>query len=740
MKTKSLFLTLGFFLIILSCIFSGGLPAQQDVTEETTSTETPPLSYSVQVEIAQIVIRINDKDRNWVRGIKTSDLELLEDGVLLEIRYIDEFNSNVPAAESTPAPVPTQTTIVPVRPALPSSIILIFDQCNSGPNAIEKHKTFVKEFLRGYNNPNTLFSLVAIKPTGDYEMLQTFTTQKDLLIRAIDEIHGAGGIGFDQKRFNVSQVIDGAYLEGCVRFRGEVRDTCIDNALSELVSKVTSLAQEQHLHSSNSIRSLKKLFAVAAHAPGQKSVILISEGMDPAGSFYYGLGAGAIDHFIRHYNLPSRANSYRTRIQAEANQYMSGIQEIRELIRSSNASGLSIYWANPEYGKGIDNITSELEATASFTPGLAGGADPELAMRGLAEDTGGLAMSSSNFSKFYDRLKEQIPNYYVISYKPPRPLNDGKFHRVEVRAKNKDHVVNHGKEYKDFEVKDRILNQLAAAHDFPQLAKRFPIIAEVKYFKQSDGAYHLMIHTGIPYTEIEPQSVEDGIRDDIHLSFIIRDTKEKILFDTHPILKLRSTQSDFDTFKKQKALLQYVQNYTAKSGVYQLSIAAMDVAGWRTAAQVLTIDLPGSAEKCPSLSPILLSSVIYKSDKPVAAPTVTEKGEILYGDKIFAFPVRPQISPTGSLNGFYQIYNAKLPSLYVKFKLYRGDAEFMNETPEQEIKEYNELFLKLITNFFSVPYKNLAPGTYTLELTARQSGDACRTSAKNTFDVVSQEN
>ena len=46
-----------------------------------------------------------------------------------------------------------------------------------------------------------------------------------------------------------------------------------------------------------------------------------------------------------------------------------------------------------------------------------------------------------------DEIAAELRNQYSIGYYPDHPLNDGKWHRIEIRAKNRSYHVRARKEY-----------------------------------------------------------------------------------------------------------------------------------------------------------------------------------------------------------------------------------------------------------------------------------------------------
>ncbi len=733
-------------LVAFTCIlFLSLVPAWPLQQNQPPEVSIDPLSYAIEVELSQISVRVTDKDGKWVSGLTKEDLELSEDGIPQEIRFVDEITATGerPVLPShTTGPEKREFTVTSI---LPNSIMIIFDTTSSGQMGVETHKKYVEDFLRNFDVPNTIFALIVIKPTGDYEITQNFTDDKALLIDALEQVRGSSG-GIMEKIFKTSQLSDVTMIKQCTAARSATaRESCFEQALGGLVRRANNFAQEEQNRASNAINSMKKICALAGHVPGRKGILLVSEGLDPAGSYYYNYGANVIRYFMEQYGVPSGYENYITEMRIEASRSVSKSQEIRNLVKSANASELAIYWANPEYGKTPNDSAAELEMTTSLSFKLTNAPDLESTMRGLAEDTGGASLSSTNPTEFYNRLKERIPRYYLVNYKPKRAINDGRFHRIEVRTKNKNHRVEYAKDFKDSDLRERIKNQLAGALDFPAVSTQFPADMTVNYFKRSTGDYQVIIHSAVAYQDIDPQTIENRFVDDIHFSFLVRDREGNVVFNTHPILKLRSSIEEFQMLQDKKASLEYVQNYNLKPGNYQVSMAVMDVTGWKTGANSTLIKLPGGSESCLSISPPLLASAASKSSNVSKDPTPTEKGEIAYGDNIFNFSLQRFFPPKGNLTGFYQIYNARQsqlssnPSIFISFGLYRDKTVFVNETPEHNITAFTDPLQKLISNFYSVPYNNLAPGSYELAIVARDEVNGCKASTRVPFVIVTPE-
>ena len=72
-------------------------------------------------------------------------------------------------------------------------------------------------------------------------------------------------------------------------------------------------------------------------------------------------------------------------------------------------------------------------------------------MRKLTEQTGGRVINVGNkFDKLreaFDQIANELRSQYSIGYYPTHTLQDGKWHRIEVKMKNPHYHVRSRKEY-----------------------------------------------------------------------------------------------------------------------------------------------------------------------------------------------------------------------------------------------------------------------------------------------------
>jgi hypothetical protein len=137
--------------------------------------------------------------------------------------------------------------------------------------------------------------------------------------------------------------------------------------------------------------------------------------------------------------------------------------EIKGMVRTANANGVTIYPLYPE-GLGSDNeIAAEMRSSTS------GGSNPYLvldneleAMTKVSRGTGGLAeWGAENIVQMLPRVKEDFDAYYSMAYRIASSGTD-KGRAVSVKAKNRDYVVRARREYVEKSDKTRMADRLLA--------------------------------------------------------------------------------------------------------------------------------------------------------------------------------------------------------------------------------------------------------------------------------------
>jgi VWFA-related protein len=175
-----------------------------------------------------------------------------------------------------------------------------------------------------------------------------------------------------------------------------------------------------------SIESLKALVDGLRPMPGRKSVMYFSSGL---------------------YRGPELDNMWRT-LLATANRdnvTFYSVDTRGVMVGAQNTSAMNqLNGANTASANGTmkNNNATQAEMMASDTAETAGRDNMQLAIRDLAESTGGFLIGDSNDLRVPLRhVNEEISSYYEISYNPGITNFDGSFRKLSVSSTRKDLVI-----------------------------------------------------------------------------------------------------------------------------------------------------------------------------------------------------------------------------------------------------------------------------------------------------------
>src|SRR5262249_19674300 len=156
------------------------------------------------------------------------------------------------------------------------------DGSNSGAIGLTQQKKYLTDFVMNLA-PHISLGLAQINASGDYEITQDFTLDHSALQSAIKQMKGTVA-GYEDKRAKISTLSNTWMLDGNPRNAQQV--------VRLILKQCKTFADEEKARGVNTLRSLNNLFSKMRHVPGEKRVLLLSEGVDPTGSFYYNYTSG----------------------------------------------------------------------------------------------------------------------------------------------------------------------------------------------------------------------------------------------------------------------------------------------------------------------------------------------------------------------------------------------------------------------------------------------------------------
>src|SRR6185437_12642980 len=166
-------------------LFAGGLVAAQ---QSPPPPKEPGLVMHVTIRVVLVDAVVLDKEGHPIKGLKSDDFTVTEDGVRERIAFFSERNSQ--RTNSAPPPIiPAHVTTN--RPAVTQAnaengtvAVLLLDGLNTpAQNQIYVKQQMLKFLARQYD-PNTKLAVIAL--TNKLTVLQNFTQDPLLLRSALD--------------------------------------------------------------------------------------------------------------------------------------------------------------------------------------------------------------------------------------------------------------------------------------------------------------------------------------------------------------------------------------------------------------------------------------------------------------------------------------------------------------------------------------------------------------------------
>jgi VWFA-related protein len=437
-------------LVAPSVLLMGQNSAPPSAEKDRTTIRT-----STREVLLDLVVR--DKHHHPVTDLKPDEVEIYEDGVRQNARVFrnvqgsEQLETERTAAGTRTSTGPAKTGEAP-RPSLNSmrqvnfvSVVL----AQIAPLNLEFARRAVQEFLKSDNLPNTYVTIYRLDRS--LAVMQPYTTDKDTLAKAVNS--ATKGLKGDSESDVSALVADSvvasmlAYTENILAAPGTSQATAqavqsalanpipgimkdplwSANAASQDVSVtlgtalLTQADMVRGLRFANSLSngmdamdSLHQLVSSEEKLPGRKVILYLADGLTfPVNR------RDAIDNLISHANR-SGVSFYTidTRGLNMDDPVMPALAMQRRTAAESSAQKV-----DPVNGHFEDDDVA-LTAVAS----------PELAMRELAESTGGFAVTNTNeIALPMQHMMEDMRTHYEVAYSPTSTNYDGHFRKIEVK-------------------------------------------------------------------------------------------------------------------------------------------------------------------------------------------------------------------------------------------------------------------------------------------------------------------
>jgi VWFA-related protein len=518
-------------LVAIAVIAASPAPAQQPGAPAAAS-QAPVVKSTVDEVVLDFIAR--DKKGKPVTDLKAEDLNISDNGAK---QQATSFRL-VQGAEAISQNGAT-TKLDPLRQL---RLVTLAFEAMGDPTQRKTARTGATDLVKGEQGANVFYSVVVIDTR--LMVLQPFTSDKDALVKAIDEATGgyapakllseSDQIKSDLKRYLAGQTVNGADNAGTAlaaanQVAGQQPQGGAGAADAAMQARLASvmlgmLRMDAAMGSQDarlSLNALESLVQGLQTMPGRKSVLYFTWGM------YLSPELDAI--FRNLTSMANRANvTFYTVDTRGVMTYAQNAGATNQLNGANNAA------ANSSLNGG--NASAQ-EVMASDSAETSSRANVQLPIRNLAEATGGFLLGESNDLRTPLRhVNEEIASYYELTYNPHIDNYDGSFHKLKLDSERKGVVLQARNGYfalppearaaglETFEMPLlKAISEAQVSHDVEFRAGAF-----LQQPKTDGTSLQILVEVPLHALQAKPDAAQKGF--DVHFSLaaLVKDAKGEV--------------------------------------------------------------------------------------------------------------------------------------------------------------------------------------------------------------------
>jgi VWFA-related protein len=693
--------------------------------------QPPTVKTNVDEVLLDMVVR--DKKGKPVTDLKPEELTVTDNGAkqtILSFRLVQ----GTEAISATGASMP-------LDPLRQIRLVTLAFEPFSAPDQRKLARSAAIDLIQGDQGINVFYSVVVIDTR--LLVLQKFTKDHDALTKAIERAtegvsaprlsSESDAIMAELKRNLGPQTFNGADQD--VNLLASATQTAaaplptggagageaaIQSALASVMLSMLRMDQAAMSQGTRlSVYALKALVDGLRPMPGRKSVMYFTSGM------YL---TPELDTPFR--NLMATANRNNvTFYSVDCRGVMTGAQNagaMRQLNAGANAS-------NTTTQRQSGGATKE-EILAADTYEVAGRANMDLALRDLAESTGGFLIGDSNdLRQPLRKVNEEISSYYELSYNPAIQNFDASFRKLAVTSSRKDLVIHARNGYFALPAEARAAGLAPFELPLLKVLSEGKLSEDVKFRagavllqpKKDTTGFALLLEVPLHELQAAANPGPNIGALDVHCSLaaLIKDSKGEVV---QKITRDRSLRVTFDQLKMGNFLDKTTLELAP--GKYSLEAAVMDRESQKTGVQRVEFTVPGGG-----------SGVGISSLMPMRSYTPNAKG---------LDPTDPFQFQGGSVTPTMDIAVKKAPNsaLRLFFTVYQDAAISDKPTVEVEFLQNGRSLTKVpmqlpaadaqnrIPYLMTIPAEAVPAGSYEVRATARQGSTSAVSSTTIRFE------
>src|SRR3954468_14407455 len=575
------FRLIGLIMLLTSAALAAGHAPPPPAPPAPAAKQAP--TFKVRVDYVEVDAVVTDRQGRIVRDLKKEDFQVLEDGksqAITNFSHVDipVDRDNRPLFSPSPIEPDVKTN---ARPFDGRVYVMVVDDLHTRFGRTQRVKAAARQFIERRLGANDLMAVVHTAGSSEYS--QEFTSNKRLLLAAVDKTQGRK---LDSATANKTNEYN---RTRDMRQQGDPLNDPDD--------------MERGFNARTTLDTLRNVANWFGSVRGRrKAILFVSEGIDY--DIYDVIAQNGSNH-----------QSASTVLDAT-----------REAIGAATRSNVAIYGIDP---RGLTDLGDESIELGSFPDDTSlgvgqGSLQNELrlsqdSLRTLSEETGGFAVVNKNdFATAFQRIVEDNSSYYVLAYYPP-DARPGRTHKIDVRVTRPGLTVRARKAYltpKKVDAPKTTSNspstpELRDALDSPLPVSGLTMHVFAAPFKGT--APNASVLFGV---ELRGRDMKVDASSKILLSYIAIDANGKVKGGNTDSLAMPNLKPETKARIEQTGL-RMLNRIDLPPGKYQLRIAAHDSAGGNVGSVQYDLDVADFAK-----APFSMSGLVVTSGAGASLPTV----------------------------------------------------------------------------------------------------------------------
>jgi VWFA-related protein len=390
------------------------------IGQKAQKPEPPTVREEARVVVVEVPVNVVDRDGKPVEGLKAEDFEVFDDGkpqTITGFEILDQRRALAPPAPGEP----------PMNPAASRHFLILFDLSFASVQGVVRARHSARDFVVTRMKELDTAAIATYSVETGFRLIVGFTGDRTQLAVAVDTLGLPNLVQRNPDPLALLVTQPNQVSEGPFAITGGDPGSGLDAAMGEALENLQTMFEKSHRaiyrdRVSRMLESFGKLAVSLDAVPGRKHILYLSEGFDSrelSGATSANAGAREAEWAIRGqtWKIDNDSRFGNTDLKNQMTRALALFNRSDCIIHSVDIGGLR----------------TGVAMTANDIP-----VNGQESLFYMSEETGGQFLKNANeMSSSFDKLLERTGLIYLLAFQPVRVPENGKFHTLKVRVKNK---------------------------------------------------------------------------------------------------------------------------------------------------------------------------------------------------------------------------------------------------------------------------------------------------------------